>query len=97
MVVYLVHVGLAVMHFSVAAFAALLASNTALGAPLVDVAAEVDARAPFGIFSDVTVFVPPRDYIVPRTLYARTALLPNGDLLATWGMWSTTSFVMATD
>jgi hypothetical protein len=43
---------------------------------------------PSPLFSDVTVFVPPADYNDPRTLYARTAELPNGDLLATWENYS---------
>ena len=43
---------------------------------------------PSPIFSNVTVFVPPADYNDPRTLYARTAQLPNGDLLATWENYS---------
>lgn len=36
--------------------------------------------------SDVLVFEPPKDYIIPRTLYARSVQLPNGDLLSTWGI-----------
>ena len=43
---------------------------------------------PSPIFSNVTVFVPPADYNDPRTLYARTAQLPNGDILATWENYS---------
>ncbi|KAL2864083.1 sialidase family protein [Aspergillus lucknowensis] len=39
-------------------------------------------------FSDVTIFSPPSDYVIPRTLYARTVQLPNGDLLATWENYS---------
>lgn len=39
-------------------------------------------------FSEVTVFEPPSDYNIPRTLYARTLQLPNGDLLATWENYS---------
>ncbi|OQE23120.1 hypothetical protein PENSTE_c009G00351 [Penicillium steckii] len=37
---------------------------------------------------NVTIFSPPSDYIVPRTLYARNVQLPNGDLLATWENYS---------
>jgi hypothetical protein len=39
-------------------------------------------------FSNVTIFDPPSDYNIPRTLYARTVQLPNGDLLATWENYS---------
>ncbi|KAJ5630374.1 Neuraminidase [Penicillium longicatenatum] len=38
--------------------------------------------------SDVTIFDPPTDYNLPRTLYARTIELPNGDLLSTWENYS---------
>lgn len=38
--------------------------------------------------SNVTVFHPPADYRIPRTLYARNVELPNGDLLATWENYS---------
>lgn len=31
-----------------------------------------------------TIYVPPSNYNTPKTLYGRTAQLPNGDLLATW-------------
>lgn len=43
---------------------------------------------PFSTFDDVTVFAPPADYIIPRTLYARTVLLEHGELLATWENYS---------
>ncbi|KAF7719590.1 Exo-alpha-L-1,5-arabinanase [Penicillium ucsense] len=36
----------------------------------------------------VTVFTPPFNYNIPRTLYARNEQLPNGDLLATWENYS---------
>jgi hypothetical protein len=39
-------------------------------------------------FDKVTVYVPPSNYTDPRVLYARTAQLPNGDLLATWENYS---------
>ncbi|KAJ5978947.1 hypothetical protein N7501_002289 [Penicillium viridicatum] len=38
--------------------------------------------------TSVTIFSPPSDYIVPRTLYPRNEQLPNGDLLATWENYS---------
>lgn len=38
--------------------------------------------------ANVTIFSPPSDYIVPRTLYPRNEQLPNGDLLATWENYS---------
>jgi hypothetical protein len=41
------------------------------------------ARQP--TFSNVTIFTPPHSYTDPRILYARSAQLANGDLLATWG------------
>ncbi|KAJ5731539.1 uncharacterized protein N7483_006047 [Penicillium malachiteum] len=37
---------------------------------------------------EITIFTPPSDYNIPRTLYARSAQLPNGDLLATWENYS---------
>lgn len=39
-------------------------------------------------FTEVTIFDPPDSYNIPRTLYARTVELPNGDLLATWENYS---------
>lgn len=36
----------------------------------------------------ITIFSPPSDYNIPRTLYARNEQLPNGDLLATWENYS---------
>ncbi|CAG8101816.1 unnamed protein product [Penicillium olsonii] len=38
--------------------------------------------------NNVTIFSPPSDYIVPRTLYPRNEQLPNGDILATWENYS---------
>lgn len=38
--------------------------------------------------TEVTIFSPPSDYNIPRTLYARNEQLPNGDLLATWENYS---------
>lgn len=38
--------------------------------------------------SQVTIFSPPSNYTIPRTLYARNEQLPNGDLLATWENYS---------
>ncbi len=35
-------------------------------------------------YTNVTVFDPPSNYTIPRTLYARTLELPDGTLLATW-------------
>jgi hypothetical protein len=43
---------------------------------------------PFSTFSDITVFVPPSNYTDPRVLYARTVLLDDGVLLATWENYS---------
>lgn len=39
-------------------------------------------------FDNVTIFNPPSNYRIPRTLYARNVELPNGDLLATWENYS---------
>ena len=39
-------------------------------------------------FANVTVYVPGANYTDPKTLYARTAQLPNGDILATWENYS---------
>ncbi|KAI1102037.1 glycoside hydrolase family 93 protein [Jackrogersella minutella] len=38
--------------------------------------------------SAVVVFTPPSTYTTPRVLYARTAQLPNNDILATWENYS---------
>lgn len=38
--------------------------------------------------ADETIFSPPANYNIPRTLYARNEQLPNGDLLATWENYS---------
>lgn len=46
------------------------------------------APAPSKTFGPVTIFSPPADYVIPRTLYARSVLLDNGDLLATWENYS---------
>jgi hypothetical protein len=45
------------------------------------------AKAP-STFSSITVWTPPSNYNDPRVLYARTAQLPNGDILATWENYS---------
>jgi len=39
-------------------------------------------------FAGVTVYTPPSNYTDPRVLYARTAQLPDGDILATWENYS---------
>lgn len=56
-------------------------SWTVLGVPTA-------SEAPSSTFSDVKVFVPPPNYTDPRVLYARTVLLDNGVLLATWENYS---------
>ena len=38
--------------------------------------------------TNVTVFSPPSDYLIPRVLYARTVQLEDGSLLATWENYS---------
>ncbi|CAJ2510916.1 Uu.00g065410.m01.CDS01 [Anthostomella pinea] len=38
--------------------------------------------------SEVVIFSPPSNYTTPRVLYARTAQLPNNDILATWENYS---------
>jgi len=43
---------------------------------------------PFSTFDEVVVFVPPANYTDPKVLYARTVLLENGNLLATWENYS---------
>lgn len=43
---------------------------------------------PPATFSKRVIFTPPSTYTDPRVLYARTAQLPNGDLLATWENYS---------
>ncbi|PGH11814.1 hypothetical protein AJ80_06972 [Polytolypa hystricis UAMH7299] len=39
-------------------------------------------------FTGVTIFTPPSNYTDPRVLYARTAQLPSGSILATWENYS---------
>ena len=60
---------------------------SALG--LVSVVAAVPAKAP-STFERRVVFEPPANanWTDPRVLYARSAQLPNGDLLATWENYS---------
>jgi hypothetical protein len=48
----------------------------------------VERAAPTKTFGPVTIFSPPSNYTDPRTLYARTTLLQNGNLLATWENYS---------
>ncbi|MCJ1386805.1 hypothetical protein MMC17_009933 [Xylographa soralifera] len=48
----------------------------------------VEAIPPFNTFSEVPLFTPPANYADPRTLYARTVLLNDGTLLATWENYS---------
>ncbi|KAI1153255.1 glycoside hydrolase family 93 protein [Nemania diffusa] len=43
---------------------------------------------PIRTLSSLTVFSPPSNYTDPRVLFARTAQLPNNDLLATWENYS---------
>lgn len=45
-------------------------------------------HSPSPTFAEVTVFTPPTNYSNPRVLYARTALLPDNTLLATWENYS---------
>ncbi|KAJ5089629.1 Neuraminidase [Penicillium argentinense] len=46
------------------------------------------SRAKPQSLSNITIFSPPSDYNIPRTLYARNEQLPNGDILATWENYS---------
>lgn len=46
------------------------------------------AKRAFDTFSEKTIFTPPSTYTDPRVLYARTVLLDNGVLLATWENYS---------
>lgn len=48
----------------------------------------VNLSAAFQTFSNRLIFNPPSSYKAPGTLYARTAQLPNGNLLATWENYS---------
>ncbi|MCJ1369358.1 hypothetical protein MMC20_000569 [Loxospora ochrophaea] len=66
----------------------MLSSLLSLVSLCASVPAPASALAPFGTFSEVTVFAPPANYTDPRTLYARTVLLENGTLLATWENYS---------
>src|SRR4051812_43900036 len=61
-------------------FALLPLVSTAVASPHKNAAPET--------FSKVTVYTPPSNYTDPRVPYARTAQLPNGDLLATWENYS---------
>ena len=38
--------------------------------------------------TNITIFSPPSDYLIPRVLYARTVQLEDGTLLATWENYS---------
>ncbi|KAI2617502.1 glycoside hydrolase family 93 protein [Hypoxylon sp. NC1633] len=50
----------------------------------------VSARQDSGIkeLAQVVIYTPPSNYKDPRVLYARTAQLPNNDILATWENYS---------
>lgn len=48
----------------------------------------VPAQRLFGTFAVNTIFTPPADWPIPRTLYARSVQLENGVLLATWENYS---------
>jgi len=50
-------------------------------------AAAIPQKAP-SAFAGRVVFTPPSNYTDPRVLYARTAQLANGDILATWENYS---------
>ena len=68
------------MHFTrLTLFSALLAST--LSAPTHKEPTSRD-------ISSITIFTPPADYTEPGTLYARTALLSSGTILATWENYS---------
>jgi hypothetical protein len=55
---------------------------------LYSIAPLVSAQVAPSTFSRRVVFTPPSTYTDPRVLYARTAQLPDGDLLATWENYS---------
>ncbi|KAI0008748.1 glycoside hydrolase family 93 protein [Xylariaceae sp. FL0662B] len=57
---------------------------------LASLAAAAMFSSVFGIqeLSQVVVYTPPSNYTDPRVLYARTAQLPNNDILATWENYS---------
>lgn len=59
-----------------------------LSLPLLPLAVVATVPSWTTTFSNITIFDPPSDYNIPRTLYARTVQLPNGDLLATWENYS---------
>ncbi|KUL83017.1 hypothetical protein ZTR_09321 [Talaromyces verruculosus] len=48
----------------------------------------VSCASAFTTFSNKVVFNPPSTYTAPGVLYARTAQLPNGHILATWENYS---------
>ncbi|KAI1128215.1 glycoside hydrolase family 93 protein [Nemania abortiva] len=62
--------------------------------PILNTAAAVSSAhhvpqpAAIKTLSSLTVFTPPSNYTDPRVLYARTAQLPNNDLLLTWENYS---------
>ncbi|KAF2276586.1 glycoside hydrolase family 93 protein [Westerdykella ornata] len=55
---------------------------------LLPLATAIPQQSAPSTFSQRVVFTPPSTYTDPRVLYARTAQLPNGDLLATWENYS---------
>lgn len=63
----------------------LLPLGLQLVSPLVSAIPQQNAPA---TFAGRVIFTPPNTYTDPRVLYARTAQLPNGDLLATWENYS---------
>ncbi|EPS34369.1 putative exo-alpha-L-1,5-arabinanase [Penicillium oxalicum 114-2] len=62
----------------------LLAGGAAAAATL---PRDLSSKSPSAL-AETTIFTPPSDYNIPRTLYARNEQLPNGDLLATWENYS---------
>ncbi|CZS96502.1 related to BNR/Asp-box repeat domain protein [Rhynchosporium agropyri] len=70
------------------AFVALAASiSPVLSAPALDLAIEQRAIT-YKPVSFKTIYVPPRNYNKPKTLYGRTVQLADGTLLATWENYS---------
>jgi hypothetical protein len=77
------------MHFLSTTIVASLLAAVSFAAPAPAPQTDVsDARKSWPTFAQHTIFTPAADYRDPKTLYARTVELDNGDLLATWENYS---------
>lgn len=61
-----------------------LATSLACALALAVPTPELEERQAIQTFSWKEIFVPPRNYETPKTLYGRTWRLTDGSLLSTW-------------